>query len=141
MVDSNTMAEFHRFTDLEKRTLGESLVILVDAALGNVGKQIPTTAELQDHENGILGLHDSVEGDDIGMVAGGEMQFNLPSLELMLPRILGFGQGFDGQRRVGPEIKRAVYTPICSQTLDGRELEPVAQDPSYPILCPMDLGI
>ena len=133
MVDSQLMAISDGFADLHKSVLDQGIVILVQTFFGNVGEEIASGAELQDDEDGVVGFHDAVEGDDIGVMGDGQMQFDLSPLELVLTWIPCLGQRFDGQRGVGADIHGGVDGSIRSQASDFQELQPVAEDPAYSI--------
>ena len=125
MIDPNGVAVSNGVQDLQESVLGQRIVADELSSLGDVGKEVTLGAKFDDNKSAIRTIQDSHQRNDVGMLAGFVVQFNLSLLEPPLPRVeSSFGQGFDGVRDVCVDIDGGVDHSICSNAENRGKLQP-----------------
>lgn len=131
VVNPNGMAELYGIQELKEHTLDQGVIPDKVALVGDAGEQIAFGAELHHDVGTIRGVHDAIEGDDVGMLAGPVVETNLALLILELSGIQpGLVESFDGISNVRVDVQGSIYHSIGADAEDAGEFKPVGQDQS-----------
>lgn len=86
MEDKFSMAMVDRIDKLNESVLDEAVIIEEYSGFGNSGEQVTSVAKIKDHKNKRMFRDDTMESDDIGVIANQGMMGELATLVLLLTR-------------------------------------------------------
>lgn len=128
MVDPEGVTEIHGIQDLNEDALDQGVIPNEVALVRDAGEQITLGTELDDHIGAVGRVHDAHEGDDIGMLTGHMVQFDLSLLVLKLAGVeSSLVEGLDGIQDMGMNINSGVDDTIGSDAQDSGEFQAVGQ--------------
>lgn len=134
VVDAERVAVLHCVQQLQKHPACQHVRTHVAAALRDARKQVSLAAELHDDKDGVRGVQDLDERDNVWVRLDPCVQVNLAGLEAPLPLVQPeLGEGLDGVRGAGVDVDGHVDDAVRADAEDAGEFQAAVEQLAQPV--------